>query len=159
MKKSIFITLMAVIINQGCFSVKSSGQNGTNQNNTVEQLFNTFSKEKNITRVSLGGFTMALAKLFTDTKGVTGVEVYAFDECENSVIERFNDAIKNLSDNSYDTLVSSSENGERTKILVRIKDDFINEIVVIAGGDDPALIRIKGKIKPDDVKSVVENNK
>ena len=159
MKKGIIIALVSVIISQGCFSKEYSGQTDENKKNTVEQLFNTFSKEKNTTHINLGGFTMALAKLFTDTKGVSGVEVYAFDECENSVKERFNDAVKNLKDNSYETLVSSNENGERTKVLVKIKDDCINEIVVIAGGDDPALVRIKGKIKPDDVKSVIEKNK
>ena len=159
MKKSIFITLLAVIISQGCFGKENSGQNETNKKNTVEQLFKTFSKEKNTTHVNLGGFMMSLARMFTDTKGVSGVEVYAFDECENSVKENLNAAIKNLKDDSYETLVSTSENGDRTKVLVKIKDDYINEIVVIAGGNDPALIRIKGKIKPDDVNSVIEKNK
>ena len=159
MKKGIFIAILVVIISQNCFSKENSIQKDSNKKNSVEQLFNSFSKEKHITHVSLGGFTMSLAKLFTDTKGVSGVEVYAFDECESSVKERLNDAIKNLKDNSYETLVSSNENGERTKVLVKIKDDFINEIVVIAGGDDPALVRIKGKIKPDDVNSVIDKNK
>ena len=159
MKKIIFIALLAVIISQGCFGKMSSGQSNTSGKTTVEQLFNTFSKEKNTTHISLGGFTMSLAKLFTDTKGVSGVEVYAFDECENSVKERFNDAIKNIKDSSYETLISTNEDGERVKILVKIKNDYISEIVVIAGGDDPALVRIKGKIKPDDVNSVVEKNK
>jgi len=159
MKKGIFIALMAVIICQSCFSKEKSVQNKENKNNTVEQLFKTFSKEKNTTHVNLGGFTMSLAKLFTDTKGVSGIEIYSFEECDNSVKESINAAIKNLKDNYYETLVSTSENGERTKVLIKIKDDFINEIVVIAGGNDPALVRIKGKIKPDDVNSVIEKNK
>ena len=159
MKKVIFIALLAFIISQNCFSKESREQSESNKQNTVEQLFNTFSKEKNTTHVSFGGFVMSLAKLFTDTKGVSGVEVYAFYECDYSVKERFNTAIKNINDKSYETLVSTSENGERTKVLIKIKDDYINEIVVIAGGNDPALIRIKGKIKPDDVNSVIEKNK
>ena len=159
MKKIIFIAFVAVIISQGCFGKEYSGQSETSGKNTVEQIFNTFSKEKKTTHVSIGGFTMSLARLFTDTKGVSGVEVYSFDECEQSVKERFNEAIKNVKDGSFETLVSTTEDGERTKILVKIKDDCIIEIVVIAGGDDPALVRIKGKIKPDDVKSVIEKNK
>ena len=131
MKKEIFIALMVVIIGQNCFSKESIKQNNSNKRNTVDQLFSTFSKEKNTTHINLGSFTMTLAKLFTDTKGVSGVEVFVFDECENSVKERFNEAIKNLKDSSYETLVSSTENGERTKILVKIKDDYINEIVEI----------------------------
>ena len=159
MKKGIFVTLLVVVICQGCFSKQNISITDENNIKTVEQLFNNFSKEKNTIHVKVGGFAMSFARLFTDTKGVTGVEVYSFDECENSVKERFNDSIKNLKDNAYETLVSTSEKGERVKVLVKIKDDVINEIVVLAGGDDPALVRIKGKIKPDDIKSVIENNK
>ena len=157
MKKGIFITLLAIIICQGSFGKENFLR--TEEKNTVEQLFSSFSKEKNTVHVKLGSFAMTFAKIFTDTKGVSGVEVYSFDECDNSVKNRFNEAIKSLKDKSYETLVSTSEDGERTKVLVKIKDDYINEIVVVTGGNDPALVRIKGKIKPDDVKSVIDNNK
>ena len=159
MKKGIFITLLAVIICQSSFGKENFLRTEGNKKNTVEQLFSSFSKEKNTVHVKLGSFAMTLAKIFTDTKGVSGVEVYSFDECDNNIKERFNEAIKNIKDESYETLVSTSEDGERTKILVKIKNDYINEIIVMAGGNAPALVRIKGKIKPDDVKSVIDNNK
>ena len=159
MKKGIFVTMLAVIICQFCFCKENSSITDDNKIKTVEQLFDSFSKEKNTVHVKVGGFAISLARIFTDTKGVSGVEVYSFEECENSVKTRFIDAIKSLKDNAYETLVSTSEKGERVKVLIKIKDSFINEIVVLAGGDDPALVRIKGKIKPDDIKSVIENNK
>ncbi len=158
MKKGIFIILLTVIISQGCFSKENTEKTESKQN-SVEQLLNNFSKGKNTTHIKIGSFTMLLAKVFTDTKDVSGIEVYSFDECDKQIKDNFNTAIKSLKDNSYETLVSTTKNGERTKILVKIKDDYINEIVVISGGDDPALIRIKGKIKPDDVQSVIDNNK
>ena len=159
MKKGIFVTLLAVIICHVSFSKENSTSIDEKKIKTVEQLFDNFSKEKNTIHVKVGGFVMSFARFFTDTKGVSGVEVYSFDECTNSVKERFNDAIKTLKDNSYETLVSVNKDSERVKVLIKVKDDVINEIVVLAGGNDPALIRIKGKIKPDDVKSIIENNK
>jgi len=159
MKKGIFVTLLAVIICQCCFSNVNSTKIDEKKIKTVEQLFDNFSNEKNTIHVKVGGFAMSLARIFTDTKGVSGVEVYSFNECAGSVKERFNDAIKNLKDNSYENIVSVNKDSERVKVLVKIKDDFINEIVVLAGGDDPALVRIKGKIKLEDVNSVIENNK
>jgi len=155
MKKIFFITLAAAIMCQPCFSEKNIKM----QQNTVDALFSNFSKDKNVTHVKIGGFIMSLARAFTDTKGVTGVEVFSFEECDMPVKEKLNDAIKNLKDSSYETIVSTTQDGERTKVLVKIKDDYINEIVVIAGGSDPALVRIKGKIKPEDMQDVVENNK
>jgi type 1 fimbria pilin len=159
MKKSIFITILAAILCQPCFSAGSAGLNETQQRNSVDELFSTFTKEKNITHVRLGGVIMMFARAFTDTKGVTGVEVFSFEECDSHVKDKLNVAIKNLKDSKYETLVSTNQNGENTKVLVKIKDDYINEIVVITGGKEPAFVRIKGKIRPDDIQSVVDNNK
>ena len=159
MKKIILIACVGAMMCQPCFSKGVTEKYETHQQNSVDALFKNFAKEKNVTHVKVGGFIMALARAFTDTKGVAGVEVFAFDECDQTVKDKLNDAIKNLKDNAYETLVSTTQNGERTKILVRIKGDFINEIIVIAGGNDPAIVRIKGKIKPEDMQNVVNNNK
>ena len=159
MKKIIFITLLAAIMCQPCFSGVMSGTNETQQQNTVEELFRKFSKEKNTTHVKIGGIIMRLANAFSDTKGVTGVEVFSFDECDRQVKDNLNAAIKKLKDSAYETLVSTTQDGVNTKILVKVKDNFISEIIIIVGGTDPAFVRIKGKIKPDDFQSIVENNK
>ena len=159
MKKSIFIVLLTLLVCQSSYCVKNEITIKNSKKQTIEQLFNEFSKEKNTTHIKIGGFLMSFAKVFTDTKGVSGVEVFSFDECSKSVITDFNEAVKNIEDKSYETLFSTNENGEKTKILIKIKDDLINEIVVIAGGDRPALVRIKGKIKPDEIKNVIEKNK
>lgn len=155
MKKGILILCFTAIVCQYCFSKEYT----ENKKYSVEQLFSDFSTKKNTTKVKIGGFGMTLARLFTDTKGVSGIEVFSFDECEHEVREQFNAAIKSLKDSNYDTLLSTSENGEQTKVLLKIKDNYIQEIVVIAGGNDPALIKIKGKIKPEDIEDVVDNNK
>jgi hypothetical protein len=159
MKKGIFIALLTVIICQSCYSKRNSRPIETDNHGTIEQLFTDFAGEKNAVHVKIGGFTMALTRVFTPAKGVSGVEVYSLDECSKEVKDKFNAAVKNLKDKSYETLVSTSENGERTKVLLKMKENYISEIVVIAGGHDPALIRIKGKIKPGDVKGIIDKNK
>ena len=159
MKKSIFITLLTILMCQNSFGLKNEMKTPQDKENTVEQIFKDFSNEKNKTHIKIGGFGMAFARLFSDTKGVSGVEVLSLEETSKSVKDNFNDAIKNLKDSSYETLISTSEKGERVKVLVKTDDDFIKEIVVLVGGDDPALIKIKGKIKPEDVNSIVDSKK
>jgi len=159
MKKIIFITLVAVIMCQPCFSEGISEMNKMQQRNTVDALFANFSKEKNITHIRIGGLIMTFARAFTDTKGVTGVEVFSFEDCDSQVKDKLNAAIRNLKDSSFETLVSTTQDGENTKILVKVKENFINEIVIVTGGKDPAFVRIKGKIKPDDFQDVVKDNK
>jgi hypothetical protein len=151
--------MLAAFMSRDCFSRGSYETAKAEKKITVEQLFKDFSTQKQATHVKIGGFVMSISGLFADTKGVKGIEVYSFDECDNEVKDNFNEAVKKLKDSSYETLISTSEGNQRTKIFIKVKDDYINEIVVIAGGDDPALIRIKGKIKTDDVKSVINNNK
>ena len=159
MKKSIFITLLVSILFQPCFGEGITERNRAQQQNTVDELFKNFSKEKNITHVKIGGLIMAFARAFTDTMGVTGVEVFSFEECDAKIKDKLNTAIKSLKDNTYETLVSTTQDGENTKILVKITDDYINEIVVITGGKDPAFVKVKGKIKPEDIQDVVNKNK
>lgn len=125
----------------------------------VDQLFKEYSKEKKVVHVSVGKFTMTLASLFTDVMGVHGVEVFSFEECEQSVKDKFNREIASLKDENYETLVSVNEAKERTKILVKLKGESIQEMIVLSSGDDPAMVRIKGSIKPSDIEKVINNNK
>ena len=126
---------------------------------SVDQIFKEFSKEKGVMRVDIGKFTMTIAGLFTDVMGVNGVEVYTFEECNQSVKERINTAISSMKDAKYETLVSVNEDRERTKILVKTDGETLSELIVLTSGTEPALIRIKGKIKPSDIENVIKQNK
>jgi len=159
MKKSIFIAFVATILCQPCFSAGVAERSKTQQQQTVEALFSTFSKEEHITHIRLGGLIMTFARAFTDTKGVTNVEIFSFEECDSQVKDKLNAAIKNLKDSAYETLISTTQDGESTKVLVKIKESIIHEIVIVTGGTNPAFVRIKGKIKPEDIQEVVKNNK
>ena len=74
------------------------------------------------------------------------------------VKERFSAAVRDLRDADYETMLTSNEDGERTRILVRIEDDLIRELVIVTTGDDNALVRIKGKISPADVERVINEH-
>ena len=148
-KKILFVLLALFLICPVMHSQKS-----------VDQLFNDFSNEKGVTHVSIGKFTMTFINLFQkDVKGVDGIEVFSFGDCGQSVKDRLNKAIASLKDENYETMISVNEDSERTKILVNVKNDIIRELVVLTTGDDPAIIRIKGKIKPSDVNRIINKDK
>jgi len=130
---------------------------GYSQNN-VKQLFNEYAKYEHTTKVKIGKIAMAFASLFENTMGVEGIEVISLEECAHDVKERFKDAVRSVKDPSFDTLVNTSENGERTKIMIRIEDEVIHELVVLTSGNDAAMIRVKGKIKKTDIEKVVNKN-
>jgi hypothetical protein len=151
MRRNLFITLFITVLCINSFSQ-------TGKEYTIDRLFDEFKKEKNIEKVKINGFVMKFAGFFSDTKGVTSVEVCSLDGCEDVVKQRFGKAFKNIKDNSYETMLSNNEDGNRTKIMIRTDEDIIKEIVVLADGKDPTLIRIKGKIKADDIQSIVKDN-
>ena len=105
---------------------------------SMDKLFNDFANQKNVTRVTVGPALMNISSLFTETMGVKSIEVLSFEECSNTV----------------------KDEGNRTKVMVRIDKDIIRELVILTtdGGED-ALIRIKGKIKPSDIEKVINDHK
>ena len=125
----------------------------------MDQLFNAFRGESDVTSVNIGNITMKLASLFTETMGVNGIEILEFDNCAQEVKDRLSTAIRNLRDSDYETMVTANERDSRTKVLVKIKEDMIRELVIFTTGSDNALIRIKGKISPSDLDRVINEHK
>ncbi|MDL2282001.1 DUF4252 domain-containing protein [Parabacteroides sp. OttesenSCG-928-G06] len=124
----------------------------------VNDLFKEFSKIKESEGVKIGKLTMSLAGIFTDTMGVDSIEAYSFDSCANELKEKLAKSVKELKDSSFETMLTSNEEGSRVKILVKIKDEMIRELVIISTGESNALVRIKGKIKPSDIERVTQKH-
>lgn len=130
---------------------------GYSQKN-VDQLFNEFSRAHQSEGVKLGKLFMSFAGLFTDTMGVDSIEAYALDSCPSDTKEKLSKAMRELKDSKFETMVSSNEEGSRTKVMVRIEKEMIRELVVVTTGSSNALVRIKGKIKPSDIDRVVNKH-
>jgi len=146
MKKKLFILMILAVVCQWGYGQKN-----------VNQLFKEFSKHAD-SKVNIGKISMTLAGLFADTMGVDGIEILSLSQCTGDVKEQFQDAVKKLKDSSYETMLNSNENGKHTKVMLRIKDDTIHELVVLTSGDDAAMVRIKGKIKKSDIEKLVNEH-
>jgi hypothetical protein len=125
---------------------------------SINQVFNEFSTNTNANKVSIGGFTMKIAGMFKDTMGVENIDVLSLNNCDNDTKERFSEAIRNLKDPLFETMINANENSKRVKIMVRIKDEIIHELVVLTSGDDLAMVRIKGKIKKSDIEKIANEH-
>lgn len=129
---------------------------------SIEHLYNHFSQEKNVEKVNIGGLLMLVAKPFmtkyADGLNISSVKVMSFDECSQDVKLRFNSLAERLNDDKYEVLLKANEKDEKTRIFARVQNDAIRELIIVSMGDDPALIRIKGKIRPEDVQKLVNSN-
>ena len=100
---------------------------------------------------------MIFVNLFSGMRGVKGIEVLDFSDSSPTVKERLNRGIRSLKDADYEKLISVNDDGQRVDIWIKMRRDFIRELVVMVAGDDAALIRIKGRIRLSDFENVVSN--
>ena len=126
---------------------------------SVEQLFDTFKNKEGASTVHVGGFTMKMASLFTENLGLKSIDVLEMDGCSLETKQHFQQAISNFKDPAFETVITSNEANERTKVLFKIEEDLIREIVLYTTGNDCNLIHIKGDISPKDLEKIVEENK
>lgn len=131
---------------------------------SFEHLYNRFAQEKNAEKVKVGGLLMFLTRplveKYTDGLNISSVHVLALDGCSQEVKHRFNTLAEKLNDNKYEVLLKANDQKEKTRILARLQNDAIRELIIVSMGEEPALVRIKGKIKSEDVQKLVapDNN-
>lgn len=128
-------------------------QYGWGQN--LEKIFHTYCSEQGVDAIHIGNISLKLAGLFTETFGINGVEILDFDETTEVLRQRFQNDVKRFKDPEFETLLTENNKDDHTKILVKIKDEMIRELVIFQTGNDCSLIRIKGKIKPSDIEQVI----
>ena len=116
---------------------------------SMNQLFDDFARQEKVTRVKVCPFVMMFCSLFTETMGARSVEVLNY----------LDDAIRNLKDPDFETMVTANEKGSRTKIMVRIDKKMIRELVILTTEkSESTLVRIKGKIKPSHIQRVINDH-
>lgn len=150
---------LSIILLCGLLSVSAFGQS----NVSFEHLYNHFAQEKNVEKVKVGGLLLWLCKPFMQqyAKGlnISSVQVLSLEECSDDAKLHFNKLAEKLNDNKYETLMKANDKDEKTRILARFQNDAIRELVIVTMGQEPALVRIKGKIRPADIEKLVNNNR
>lgn len=129
---------------------------------TIDKLFKEFSNMKHteqtqIKGAQIGSITLKQIKASTQNMGVNNIELFNFDKCSKKVKERFNKAIQELDDPLFETLLTFNEDDNRRKVMIRIKDETIRELVILTTGDNSNLIRIKGDIKLSDINKMLKD--
>ena len=154
--KKIFVTLVVFIACQGIFA----------QN--IDDLFNHFKEKKGAEYVNIPPIVLKLGRLFMDKdgtdyrfiKGVNSVQVLDMEDCSSAIRKDFQHEVNQLDLHGYETLVQTKEKDETVKLITKMDNDTIHElIVVVTGKDECALTRLKGTIKKEDVEVMMTENK
>ena len=129
---------------------------------STKEIFEEFGKEWNAESVSIPSFIMSIGRLFMDddtpeiAKSIDFMKILDLEDCSSKVKARFNEKVNNLQLEGYETMIQTIENGEKVRILTRIEDNTVRELLIVCtGNDDCALIQLNGKIKKEDIAELV----
>jgi hypothetical protein len=82
---------------------------------------------------------------------ITRIRILAQDE-DNGTDPGFYTRIMDQLDRSvYEEMMDITSSGTKAKILVKADGDTFSEFLMVVGGDDNALIQIKGKMTTEDI--------
>ena len=155
--KKIIATLALIIACQATFA----------QN--VDTLFGQYKDKEGADYMNIPSLMLKIMRTFTIgnndksyrfIKGIKSVKVLDMEDCAPKVKADFLQDAKKLKLNGYETLVQTKEDGEEVKLLAKMDDEAISELIIlITGKDECGLTLMKGKIKKEDIEVIMTEDK
>lgn len=155
--KKIIAALALTMVCQGTFA----------QN--IDALFSQFKNEKGAEFINMPTLVIKFARTFMSInndksyhfmKGVKSVKVLDMEDCTSEVKKDFLQETQKLNLHGYETLVETQEDGEKVKLIAKMNEEAISELIIlITGNKDCGLSLIKGKIKKEDISVMMTEDK
>lgn len=131
---------------------------------SAEDIISDLRDAKHAQYVNVGQGLLGLARVFSQSvpgvsSGVTSMRMLDLSDCKSGVRSKFRKQVADLyKDKSYEEMMTSEKDDNRSVVLMRGDDKFIDEIVVVRASDNSDMIVvIKGHISVDDVNKVLSN--
>lgn len=132
---------------------------------SIDMLFEKYAGREGFTTVTINGSLLDLVRCFDkddeDSESRINAKVSEIrilsQEDENMDVENFYDlVIKEIDLDKYDEVMRVKESDQDLRMLVRTEGKRLKEFLLIAGGEENALIQIRGDLTLDDAKKLSE---
>lgn len=133
----------------------------------VDELFSEFRHKAKAEYISVSPFLMKFAKIFASgdadsrriIRKVKAVKVLDLEDCKADVRNSFAQKADSFIPTGYEELIKVSDDGDKTRILMKTKKEKVRELLVMCWGkDDCTLVQVRGKIKKEDIDKLVNND-
>lgn len=135
--------------------------------NSTASIFTDFKDKPNTDYVHVPKTMMKLGMAFAGKGGnmgemdiarhISSVKVLDMSGCDAATRRDFSSAVSALPLKGYEEIVRVKDSNDEIKVLVKRKGDYIRELLVASSeSDDAMLVEIKGKIKPEDIGRIIE---
>jgi hypothetical protein len=133
---------------------------------SIDALFDKYAGRDGFTTVTINGSLLKLARyLDSDTDhddnslpaGLTQLRILS-QEDKTLKTENFYDmVIKDIDLNTYEEFMRVKDSDQDVRMLVRTEGKTFKEFLLIAGGEDNAVIQIKGNLTFEDAKKLSDD--
>jgi hypothetical protein len=154
MKKVLFVALLT-ITSAFVFGQKS-----------IDALFDKYAGKDGFTTVTINGNLLKLASCFdmdahhdksSIPASVTEIRILTQDDTTINAGNFYKMVIKDIDLNLYEEFMRVKNSDQDLRMLVRTEGNKFKEFLMIAGGEDNAIIQIKGSLTIDDAKKLSED--
>jgi hypothetical protein len=120
---------------------------------SIDDLFDKYAGKDGFTTVTINGSLLKLAHCFSDDNEedalpahITEIRILAQENDQLKVDNFYNSVIDGIDLKNYDEFMRIKKTDEDVRMLVRSDGDRFREFLLIAGGNDNAVIQIKGNM-------------
>lgn len=134
----------------------------------VSKAFLKYSYKSGVTTVTVPGWLIGMASAFGDLddeeqellSSIDKVKVLSIEDNDlNARVNLHNEFYSKINtDKSFEELLVVREADENVTIFGKMDDDVIREMIILVGGDDNALVYLKGEIKPELINNLAHKN-
>ena len=133
---------------------------------SIDDLFERYAGKDGFTTVTVNGGLLKLARLLGDKDDensfplhITEIRVLAQEDKTMNVENFYNKVINDIDLRNYDEFMRVKNSNENLRMLVRSEGDRFKEFLLIAGGEDNAVIQIKGNMTYTEAKKFSDDAK
>ena len=126
---------------------------------SIDDLFDRYAGKDGFTTVTVNGGLLKLARLLGDKDDedsfplhITEIRVLAQEDKTMNVGNFYNQVIDDIDLRNYDEFMRVKNSNQNLRMLVRSEGNRFKEFLLIAGGEDNALIQIKGNMTYEEAK-------
>jgi len=131
---------------------------------SIDRLFDKYQGMDGFVTVTVSGNFLKLIgefddddEFFKNSDKIAVIRILA-QEDDNMEVDNFYDLVMDeLDKGGYEEMVRVNSSDSDMKIMVKAEGDIFTEFLVVAGGEDNAIIQIKGKLTEKIIKEMSES--
>lgn len=133
---------------------------------SIDALFDKYAGKEGFTTVTINGNLLKLARCFdrdgdhddnSISANITEIRILSQEDTTLKVENFYDMVIKDIDLKSYEEFMRVKDSEQDLRMLVRMDGNKFKEFLLISGGEDNAIIQIKGNLTFDEAKKLSED--